>query len=508
MDWALFSVSRFAFKKDKYVMNRIVLSGFATLAAALATIGSSPALAHAFGQRYDLPAPLWMYLGGAGAAVAFSFAVMALTLRRNVAAASIPSFELSSTPLGRWLTHRAVLALLRICSVAIFILILATGFFGIQSPIKNFAPTMVWVIWWIGLAMISALLGDFWRVINPWRVIFAWGEMLVGREVDAKPDAEKLGAWPAVALFAVFAWLELISEIGESPRQLSYLIVIYSMITWWGMAIYGREAWLQRGEAFTVAFSLFARFAPTGVGANNAWVLRPPAADLLTERPMHPSVTVFVLLILSTVTFDGFLETPAWGAVLEWVSEDATLRPLLLALQENGMNLLKAIKTSALVIFPLIFMVAYLMFCALMTWAGGSIPMRDVVGYFVLSLVPIAIAYHIAHYLSYLLLAGQLIIALVSDPFGFGWDLFGTADFKIDIGIVTAKFVWYLSVTTIVVGHLVAVYLAHIMALRVFPTMRAAMRSQIPMMVLMVGYTMISLWILSQPVVESGLPGQ
>jgi hypothetical protein len=216
---------------------------------------------------------------------------------------------------------------------------------------------------------------------------------------------------------------------------------------------------------------------------------------------------VFALLILSTVTFDGFLETPAWAAILQWIVEDMTLRPLLVALQDGGVNLLKLIKTVALVVFPLGFMAAYLGFCWFMSRLGGTVPIREVVGYFVLSLVPIAIAYHLAHYVSYFLLAGQLIIALVSDPFGFGWDLFGTAGYRLDIGIVTAKFVWYLSITTIVSGHLIAVYLAHVMALRAFPTARAALRSQLPMMVLMVGYTTISLWILSQPVVESGLPG-
>jgi hypothetical protein len=121
----------------------------------------------------------------------------------------------------------------------------------------------------------------------------------------------------------------------------------------------------------------------------------------------------------------------------------------------------------------------------------------------VLTLLPIAIAYHLAHYLSYFLVSGQLIIPLISDPFGQDWDLIGTADYKIDIGIVTAKFVWYLSVLSIVLGHLIAVYLAHVTALRVFPTERAALLSQLPMIVLMVGYTMVSLWILSQPVVES-----
>lgn len=482
------------------------------LATRVAAIGagtvvfSDAALAHAFGQRYDLPAPLWMYLSGAGAAVALSFLVMVLTLRRP-ASHAIPAVPLSRIPIIRWLTHRWAIWALQTLSVLFFLLVLATGFFGIQSPVKNFSSTMVWIIWWIGLAMVAALLGDLWHVINPWRILYRWGESLIGRHAASRPYPEALGHWPAVFLFAVFAWLELVSETGESPRQLAYLIVIYSIVTLWGMALFGRETWLARGDAFTMAFSLFGRFAPTGPDAQGRWILRPPAIALLTEKPVVPSVTAFVLLILATVTYDGFLETPAWGAVLQWIAEDATLRPLLVALQEAGVNLHKLVKTIGLILFPVGFALLFLIFCAFMRAAGGAGRTGEIAGYFVLTLVPIAIAYHLAHYLSYFLLSGQLIIPLISDPFGWGWDLFATADYKMDIGIVTAKFVWYLSVTVIVAGHLIAVFLAHVMALRAFPTVRAAQRSQIPMMVLMVGYTMISLWILSQPVVESSMPG-
>lgn len=393
-------------------------------------LSATPVLAHGFGQRYDLPAPLWMYLSGAGAAVGLSFVVMAISLRENASASMSPTFKLSATFVGRWLSHPALLTLMQLISVTIFLLVLATGFFGVQNPLKNFAPTMVWVIWWIGLAFVSALLGDLWAVINPWRALFKWGSALIpdGVQTPPKPYPQRLGAWPGVALFVAFAWLELVSEVGDAPRQMANLIVIYSILTWWGMAIYGCEQWRTHGEAFTVAFSLFARFAPTGAGPNRTWILRPPAIGLLTEKPIHPSITVFVLLILSTVTFDGFLDTPAWLSILERIAEDSTLRPLLLTLQKSGINLLKTIKTVALVAFPMCFFVAYLFVCWLMARMDGTIPVRRVVGCFGLSLVPIAIAYHIAHYLSYFALAGQQIIALISDPFGVGWDLFGTAN--------------------------------------------------------------------------------
>jgi hypothetical protein len=140
-----------------------------------------------------------------------------------------------------------------------------------------------------------------------------------------------------------------------------------------------------------------------------------------------------------------------------------------------------------------------------MAWsAADASGRRDLGGWFVLTLVPIGIAYHLAHYHSLLLVAGQYAIPLLSDPFGYGWDLFGTTLYRVDFSVVNAASMWYLSVGAIVVGHVVAVYLAHVMALRVYGNARTALRSQIPMLVLMVYYTMSSLWILSQPIVKTG----
>ncbi|MDP6786319.1 MAG: hypothetical protein QGI13_04235 [Rhodospirillales bacterium] len=198
------------------------------------------------------------------------------------------------------------------------------------------------------------------------------------------------------------------------------------------------------------------------------------------------------------------METPLWAGILDRIAESQTLRVPLIALQKAGIDLVALIKTVALVVLPCLFVAVFVVFghAIAMFGAGGRVPTRDVVGYFVLSLVPIAIAYHLSHYLSYLLIAGQYVVPLISDPFGLGWDLFGTAAYRIDIGIVNAKLIWYVSVTAIVVGHALAVYISHVSAMRVFAERGAALRSQIPMLVLMVAYTMISLWILSQPIVN------
>ena len=494
------------------------ISGLCGLAAGLALLfGPATAWAHAFGARYDLPLPLGFYLVGAGAAVTLSFVIMAVFVRRQPAAEADLGVNLLALPLGRWLLRPAIGETLRILAFALFVLALATGLFGQQDTFKNLLPTLVWVIWWVGLAFVSALIGNLWRLVNPWNTAFLWAEALVRRRRPGAslsldiPYPAGLGHWPAVGLFLIFTWLEIVSRDSEIPAKLAQFVLIYSAITWAGMLVFGRPVWLRHGEVFTVVFDLLARFAPLARPERDAtngefatWQLRPFAAGLLTDKPLGLSMTVFTVTILATVTFDGFRETPLWADLLNWIASEPTLRPLLLDLRAAGFDLLAVLRSLALLVFPALFVGIYLIFAWLMQRAGGGAPpLLAVAGWFVLSLVPIAIAYHLAHYLSYLLLAGQMIIPLASDPFGYGWDLFGTAAHRIDISIVDAKFVWYAAVTAIVAGHVIAVVLAHLTCLRVFPDPRAGLRSQYPMLLLMVGYTMISLWILSQPVVES-----
>jgi len=204
-------------------------------------------------------------------------------------------------------------------------------------------------------------------------------------------------------------------------------------------------------------------------------------------------MTAFALLMLGTVTVDGFMETPLWAGFAE----------RLLGTTPAGVDpgAYRVLQSALLLTGPLLLAALYLAVIAMMARLANA-RTADLTGLFVLSLVPIAIAYHLAHYFTLLAIAGQFIIPLSSDPLGIGWDLFGTTLYRIDIGVVDARFVWYLSVTAIVTGHIVAVWIGHATAYAVFDDANTARRSQYPMLVLMVGYTMLSLWILAQPIVE------
>ena len=451
--------------------------------------------AHGFGQRYDLPLPLWLYLIGAALTVALSFAFL---VRRKQDVRSSPHIHSGGLIQFRPPGTGLFLFLLRLMVLVLYLLVIAAAYLGVQNPVKNIAPAMIWAVWWVGMAYLSALVGNVWELVNPLDSMFRCFEWLwqvaSGKQTRALlPNSPRLGVWPASVLFFLFIWMELEWEGSEQPASLATAMLAYSALSWLGMIVYGRAVWLQHGEVFNVVFSLLARFAPN-CWQQGQWSVRPYAVGLLSEKPLGMSHIVLVMLMLSSVSFDGVLETQSWLDLNQ---------ALVIALPAS---LVTHSKTLALLIFPTVFLLVFLACCRLIAWCGKSesLPPASTLqtaGLYVLSLVPISIAYHFAHYLSFLAMAVQYLIPLASDPFALGWDLFGTKLYFIRLGVVDARMVWYVSLFAIVAGHVAAVYLAHITSMRQFRNQESATRSQYPMLALMVAYTLLSLWIISQPIV-------
>ena len=489
------------------------------LAFCYACAASLPAAAHGFGQRYDLPIPLSLYLWGAGAVVTFSFVIFAFFLSSERAARPLPHGRYRLR--GNWrIAARALVLIVRLLALIVFLTVVLGGLFGEQNPFRNIAPTMIWIIGWVGIAFLSPVLGNIWQFLNPWDASFratSRAYRCVRQRLPADASFEKpasdlacaypawLGVWPAFAFFVTFAWMELVWSGRNVPADLAAALLGYSMLTWAAIFVFGRETWLQKGEFFTLVFGVFARFAPVAFDCARSGTveIRPPATALLDDRPLHASMVALIIALLATVTFDGFLETPLWAridiAILD-APDDSFIWTVLNLREEEALRLAR---TIALPCFLLMFVAAYLVVCAFISmlskWPTAMLARR-----FVLSLVPISLAYHVAHYFSYLFIGGQYAIPLVSDPLGRGWDLFGTASYHVDVGLVGPRLQWYVAVLAVVLGHIVAVYLAHVTALRIFDAGRAGLISQVPMLLLMVGYTICSLWILSQPIIETG----
>ena len=460
------------------------------LLAGVAVLVPSQAGAHAFAERYDLPLPLWHYLLGAGATIVLSFVVVALFLGRGERAP--PTVRLALPARAARLAESA-LNWLAICALA---LLLAAGFGGEQGDwSSNLLPVTVWVIWWVGVTFVSALIGGVWPSIDPW--------LAVAKSFPARGPPlrwpERAGAWPASLLFLAFAWAELAWTENAVPRKLAALIAAYSLLTWTGMALFGIAAWRANADPFCRFFGLFARFAPLDVERGPTLVVRPFGAGLRQDAPPSAAIAAFVLLALATVSFDGIAETPLWEDIVGGVTHLLYSAGIVQLIGYTAADSLT--KTLGLVATPLLFAAVYVGTCALVGRIAGE-PVGLTARRYVLSLVPIAVAYHLAHYLSYLLIQGQAVWPLLSDPLNLGWDLFGTRGYEIDIGVVGMRFVWLFAVAAIVAGHVAAVALAHHEALRAASGRKLAVASQGPMLVLMVAYTMLSLWVLSQPIVD------
>lgn len=449
-----------------------------------------PAYGHGFGLRYDLPLPLALWVTGAAATVLLSFLIVAVAIRSNAWIEGAVRSYSGPRPAGYAAAGRTMRVVAQLVAVAALILVVIAGIIGDQTPTRNLAPTAIWIAWWVGFSYVSAFVGNVWSVVNPWAAIFDWCEPFLANVRRTRVEwPARLGVWPAIGLFLIFAWIELVWEGRSIPSRLAALVIAYSILTWMGMFFFGRSTWLQHADPFAQAFGILSRFAPFGRRG-----LRRPGIGLLHTADVSASRVAFVVVMLSTVTFDGVMATPLWRRI-----ED-TLYASLPALGDSRLAL---INTVGLLFFCAIFGAVYRLVATLIARASGNrMTPEEASGAFVLTLVPIAIAYLVAHYLSYFLIQGQLLIRLVSDPLGWGWNLFGTARFRPDIGIVGARFVWYTSLFAIVIGHVVAVSLAHIVALRRLDDSRVAVRSQVPMLVLMVAYTTMSLWIIAQPIVE------
>ena len=433
-------------------------------------------LAHGIGNVSDPPIPQWLVYYGATAVLVLSFAALGALWR-------VPVLEREHL---RPLFHvsRVVLRVLAgAIGLGLFILVFAAALFGERSVGTNIAPTFVWVIFWLGLVPISVVFGNVWAWINPWRAAadaFAWTWERAGLTWEP-PFAypERLGRWPAALLLFAFAGMELAYTDPSDPRMLALAIAIYSWITWVGIAAFGREAWLPNGEAFTVYFGLLARLAPLALREGRV-TLRRPLARVARDEERRGTV-VFVAVMLGSVAFDGFSRTTFWQDRLFRIVNEAEA----IAFNLFGLALGVGIVAGAYVL-------------AAEIARRIARPHARLEQAFVGSLIPIALAYVVAHYLTLLLIQGQLAIPLASDPFGYGWDLFGTIDFRVNVQPLTANQIWYAQAGALITGHVLGLMIAHDKALALFGSTKVALQTQYAMLALMVLFTVGGLWLLSR----------
>jgi len=437
------------------------------------------ASAHAFGQQYTLPLPLSFYIVGGVSAFVASCAVIFLFSDPRPASEGPRVLVVRRLP-------PAVAKTLRWSGITLAFLLLGIAVFGSQNWYENPVEDIFWVWLLLGFTYVNVFVAGLWDYINPFKTIARWVGELTPDTPSGYPSW--LGYVPVIILFFGLVSLELFSNgLGTYPIVLAGVFMLYALICNFGSAAFGIDAWFYHADFFTVFFDLVGTFAPVRLKETTLEITY-PGERLVAESASRADLILFVLFILAATALDGLKDTGVWNLVVSYY-----LPHWGIPLDPNIFGMLM------LLIVPFVFFGLYILAIALgRALTRTTLTLRHLVLRFGYSLVPIAVAYHFAHYFDFLIGEVQRPIPLLSDPLTRGWNLFGTKAYVVNLIPLGADTIWYVQLGAIVLGHIIAAVIAHRIAVRTFTSKRDIILSQLPMLVLMVFYTALGLWILAQ----------
>lgn len=467
-----------------------------SLTLPLACLLPASALAHGAEGGIVLLLPTGYYLAGAAFVVAITFllfSVMPEGFTRWLYS-GITRLPAIAVPSGAWIS---------LASFLIMVVMVLAGFFGSRDPLLNPLPAVIWTLWWVCLTIAHGLFGDFWRVLNPWS-----GPLYLMRRVTKRPAGERallplpafLGYAPALAQFYAFAWFELVDLSPSDPARLATAVSLYWCFNLAAMLVFGEKPWRQRGEPFSLAFFFISRLAPIGFFRTRerklCLFLCWPGKQLFDLPPLPLSGMAFILLTLSTVTFDGFSRTFVWLSAIGVNPLQFPGRSAVVV--SSSLGILMAFAALSALFFGSVFLGCRL---------SGTRPMMPVAGRLIYSIIPISVAFQLSHYLTLVLVEMQNLMVALSDPFARGWDMFGTADHHVTTSFLFTfegvQAIFNTQTAAIALGHVVAVILAHALMLDSQRETARAKRLlfwlELPFAGLMVFYTAFGLWLLSTP---------
>jgi hypothetical protein len=454
--------------------------------------------AHALIAKQDLPIPAWLFAWAASIVLIVSFFALSAAWRK-------PQFEDERwRPSAAWLSTALLNPLLQVLCGALGVFLLGvaaySGIHGTEAPDRNFAITFLFVTAWLGFPFLSAFLGDIFRFFNPWRAIgrVAGGgfRLIAGQPAARLRYPERLGRWPAAVGLLAFVWLEVVYgssggvSVGLDPHAAGVAALVYSGYTLAMMALFGVEEWCARGETFSVFFGMFSQLAPFGVKDGRIGRRRPLSAT--THWATVPGSAAVVLASIATTSFDGAQDGAFKSAIQSTMgtAENIGLSPL---------DALRSTDTAFLLATFAGVAIVYALGVRGMRSVPGAPPFKTLFRGFAHTLIPIALAYLIAHYFSLFVYQEQAQFTyLLSDPLGTATtDLFGTAEAGIDFKLLSPNLIWYVQVAALVAGHVLGLTLAHDRALVYWKDYRRASRSQYWMLAVMVAFTCFGLYLLS-----------
>ena len=445
----------------------------------MALIRSSPVHAHASEQGFVLLLPTDLYTGAGVVAVFLTLLILMIVPGRVVDRVFRP------VPFGRPRLARVKAVTTMVSSILVLVLIWV-GFNGPSDPLANPLVLMVWVVFWIALVSIQGFVGDIWSFISPFSGALRLARWSFGSWRFA-PLSPRIGYWPAVIGFLLFGFVLLADPAPADPRHLARVVAGYTVFQMGFILVYGPR-WLLRGEVFTVLMRTYGKASILGRGAVGA-----PGWQIVLGARVPLAVAILCVLLLGTGSFDGLNETFWWMGQLGMNPLEFSGRSAVVVQNTVGMVLANA---GLLVIFTVTLFLG-------LRLASHDLAIPAAFKLFAPTLLPIALGYHIAHYLPSFLVDSQYALVALSDPLMNGSDWLGLGEFYVTTGFFNAKdsvrTIYLTQAGAVVIGHILAVLTAHCVALRVFKSHKKAVLSQVPLAVFMVIYTFFGLWLLASP---------
>jgi len=459
-----------------------VRTALLALVLALACL-PSPVWAHASEQGFVLLLPTEIYTAAGVATVGLTIVLLAI-LPAWVAARLFRPIRLVALP--RFALHHITSCL----SAGVLAFLVLRGVVGPHDPMVNPLPLFIWVVWWVVMVALQGLLGNHWRWTNPWTGPAA----VLARLTGSRPMVRYRSRWghvPGLVIFLGFAAFLLADPAPTDPHRLAWVVGGYWYLTLMGITLFGPR-WLLRGEALSILMRAYARVGllgrMRGRVAMGLW-----GWQGLARPKVSTGLAVFIILMLGVGSFDGINETFLWMGFI-------------------GVNPLEFPGRSAVVVQNLVGMLVAniallgIFACCLALGdrlAGTRRPVLDAVRLFAPTLLPIALAYHIAHYVTVFLVDGQYVLAYLTDPLNTGADLLGLGGFHVTTGFFntpgTVRAIWLSQAGVVVAGHVIAILMAHVLALRWHGNNLRAIIAQAPLAIFMIGYTFFGLWLLASP---------
>ena len=453
--------------------------GFACLMAF-----ASSAFAHASNQAFVPLLPTGFYTAAGVAAVAVTVLLLAIP---NIAKlfstnATITLFDTKGYD-GHIYTS--------LLSALFWVFLVIVGFHGSHDPLVNPLPLFVWTVWWVAFVTLSAVIGNFWHWLNPWSGLYA----LVVGSANYKPPLTlpvSLGSWPAIIIFIAFAIFMLASISPEDPEELAYFVSLYLAFTFLGMVLFGKNEWYGRAECFTMIIRYFSALSIVGIHDNKVKIGL-PRWKLQTQQKQTTTAGLFVLTVFAVSSFDGLNETFWWLDFLD-------INPL----EFPGRSTIFWETTAGILITPLILIS---LFCGCvysgLAMIGETKRFKEAFFVLAIAIVPIAVGYHLAHYLASFLVNIQYSLAAATDPWTTGADFLNLGTFYVTTGffntLESSRIIFLTQVTAVVTGHILSIIVAHAAAYSLFKNNKLATISQIPLATFMIAYTLFGLWLLAAP---------